>query len=379
MQHTRFDQKQSDADALHDVRHAYDPRFGVWVLKELISRADETLLWRTRFEAGNADGVGRGTMVHFDDEPPAAEAARLAREAIGGTGQIEQLGANGRTSFSLKVSKAVVAFLRHAEEEALMAAEAKRRHATAPRPEPGEITVHERRYAWPAGVIVSGALPFDPTPYEGEIRALVQEMPYLRRLIAGRKGARALFASSDGKAWELRTRYISDRSAHIFHRARIAQGFGLSEEAHWGTVKAEIRRRLLPRANQLLQLASVRRLLDEALARGRRALVIGPWVFWYEPDGGLGWIVKEVGTPKGQSAMNDEATWEAGTILSKNHGRIVVLPYRKADGELVTGYTRNVAGDGPAKPRHRTQYVEIPFDRLDSDLMIGLLGELPYE
>ena len=378
MRHTRFDQKQSPADALHDVRHAYDPRFGVWVLKELVSRPDETLLWRARFEAATDEGAISGPMKHFEDESSAASAAQVARGQLDPTGQIEHLGASGRSSLSLKISKAVVVFLRHAEEEALMAVEAKRRHATAPRPAPEEIVVHERRHNWPASVTMSG-MPFDSHPYEGEIRALIQEMPYLRRLIAGRRGARALFASPDGRAWELRTRLISDRSAHIFHRARIAQGFGLSEEDHWGTVKAEIRRRLLPRANQLLQLASVRRLLDEALAAERRALVIGPWVFWYEPDGGLGWIVKDVGTPLGKSVTNEEAAWEAGTILSKNHGRIVVLPYRKADGERVTGYTRNAAGDGPAHPRHPTQYVEIPFERLDGDLMIKLLGELPYE
>jgi hypothetical protein len=71
----------------------------------------------------------------------------------------------------------------------------------------------------------------------------------------------------------------------IADRARIAEGFGLSAFDHWGRVKGAIRKTLFPRANELLQIAGVRRMLDEALARGVHVLVAGNTVFWYEPSG----------------------------------------------------------------------------------------------
>ncbi|UQV18974.1 hypothetical protein MU852_03655 [Brevundimonas albigilva] len=117
-------------------------------------------------------------------------------------------------------------------------------------------------------------------------------------------------------------------------------------------------------------------MLAEALARGERMLVSNGIVFWYEPDGQLGWMVKSTTSDKGE----DGATlWREGTILSTNHGRLVVLPYIKENGEFVRGHTKNGPGDGRAKPRHPDHYVEIPFRELKGDLMIGLFGELPYE
>jgi hypothetical protein len=61
----------------------------------------------------------------------------------------------------------------------------------------------------------------------------------------------------------------------------------------------------------LLQLASVQRLLAEALARGERVLVSNGIVFWYEDDGGIGWQVKETSSTR----ESDGATvWKEGTI-----------------------------------------------------------------
>jgi hypothetical protein len=45
----------------------------------------------------------------------------------------------------------------------------------------------------------------------------------------------------------------------------------------------------------------------------------------------------------------------------------------------VRGHTKNGPNDGRALPRHPDNYVDIPFSLYDGDLMIGLLGELPYE
>jgi hypothetical protein len=153
-------------------------------------------------------------------------------------------------------------------------------------------------------------------------------------------------------------------------------GFGFSHEAHWGKRKAAIRKILLPRANQLLQLAGVQRMLAEALTRGEKALVCGAFVFWYEEDGSLGWQVKMTHADRGSEGAT---LWKQGTILSTNHGRLVILPYIKEDGEHVRGHTRNAPGDGKALPRHPDHFVDIPFRELSGDLMVGLFGELPYE
>ncbi|WP_198406648.1 hypothetical protein [Paracoccus yeei] len=73
--------------------------------------------------------------------------------------------------------------------------------------------------------------------------------------------------------------HAGEKAALTAERAKIANGFDLSVTAHWGKAKARIRQILLPRANQLLQLASVQRLLTEALARGERVLVSNGIVF----------------------------------------------------------------------------------------------------
>lgn len=99
-------------------------------------------------------------------------------------------------------------------------------------------------------------------------------------------------------------------------------------------------------------------------------------MFWFESDGSLGWQVKQVSET---SSSKSYSIWKEGTIVSKNHGRLVILPYIKENKEFVKGHTKNAPNDGKAKPRHPEQYVELPFEVLEDDLMIGLFGELPYE
>ncbi|WP_234837693.1 hypothetical protein [Sinorhizobium meliloti] len=215
-------------------------------------------------------------------------------------------------------------------------------------------------------------------PYRLDLAEQLAEMPYLKVAKVGRSNNRwshtLLFLGHDG-VWS-KPYHAGEKGALTAERAKIANGFDLSAGSHWGKTKAQIRQILLPRANQLLQLASVQRLLAEAMARGERVLVSNGIVFWYEPEGGVGWQVKAT-----SSTRDSEATtiWKEGTILSTNHGRLVVLPYIKEGGEQVRGHTKNGPNDGRALPRHRDHFVEIPFSLYDGDLMIGLFGELPYE
>lgn len=55
------------------------------------------------------------------------------------------------------------------------------------------------------------------------------------------------------------------------------------------------------------------------------------------------------------------------------------MPLTCIVGEKVQGHTKNAPQDGKALPRHPGQYVTLPFEILDGDLMIGLFGELHYE
>ncbi|WP_246103750.1 hypothetical protein [Yersinia kristensenii] len=119
------------------------------------------------------------------------------------------------------------------------------------------------------------------------------------------------------------------------------------------------------------------RLMDEARRNGQKVLVVGSYVFWFEDKEQVGWSLKEVNNSGITSGGN--AIWKEGTIISKNHGRIVVLPYMKENGEQVKGYTKNAPNDGKALPRYKDEYVELPFEILDGDLMFNLFGELNYE
>lgn len=348
----------SNLTGAYDVRAKFDPRLGIWTLKRLICPPNRDPKWVTLFESGTGP-YGRPMM--FEDGRAVAEAAaQEARRSLRINLDPERLNESGASSQSLKISKAVVSRKRLDEEEDMMRSEAIKRHAATPRVPIEALIIHP-----------------DSEAYREEIVTKTREMPYLRTMMVSRFMTRAVILSKDGVSWGQPWRIRRDHDAAVANRAEISEGFGFGPRLNWSTTKAEIRRILLPRANELLKLASVKRLLDEALAAGKHALVIGSFVFWYETQGQVGWLVKALGSSK--SGGDGDTIWEAGKIVSKNHGRIVVLPYVKENGEHVSGYTKNVAGDGPALPRHPTQYVEIPFDRLEEDAMIKLMGELPYE
>lgn len=346
-----------------DNKRDFDPVLAVWPrpnratdtwwMQELIEQQDGSVKWRDRRIPTDAGHVRLD--IHRTNDAAQTETvalnARYAAEL-----EARDLEPVKKRSLQLKVAKALQAKERLQAEEALMLDQAKARHASTPRPTRSEIELH------PAS-----------EELREELFAKLQDMPYLNVALVG-SPRRALFREK-GQSWT-KPYYVEARKASLLARAEIANGFGFHHGAHWGETKAAIRQILLPRANQLLQLASVKRMLAEALARGERALVSGPYIFWYEPDGRIGWQVK---LTHDSGREGGSTLWKEGTILSKNHGRLVILPYIKEDGERVRGHTRNAPRDGPAKPRHSDDFVEIPFRQLDGDLMIGLMGELPYE
>jgi hypothetical protein len=261
-----------------------------------------------------------------------------------------------KLSLKLKVEKSVASLSRRLNEEKLMLNEAIKRNQKYPKPILSSLIVPDNLPSIQEALFAQ----LTKTPYI-EI-ARLQKLGITLRLEANSKWIKVKHTLTTAK---------------YAYREKIARGFGFSGVPHWGETKAAIRQILLPRANKLLQLSSVKRMLDEALANGHRVLVSGNFVFWFEEKDQVGWIVKEANRP--ESEKDGETLWTEGSILSKNHGRIVVLPYVKENGEFVQGHTKNAPHDGKALPRHKKEYVELPFKVLRDDLMIGLFGELNYE
>jgi hypothetical protein len=262
-----------------------------------------------------------------------------------------------RLSIKLKVEKMITAEGRLMDEESWMLKEAFNRHVNDPRPKVEDLLLSP-----------------DLEKLREPLFKLLQQYPYIRYARLSQFGITLI--RKDDNDWTKKA--VHDRKTAIYcAREKTARGFNLAGTNHWGETKAEIRSALLPRANQLLQETGFKMMLDDALRRGQRVVVCGGFVFWYEDKDSVGWIVMQMG--ESSAGKEGHTLWREGTIISKNHGRIVVLPYVKEGGELVKGHTKNAPHDGKAKLRHPDHYVELPFEVLDGDLMYDLLGRMKYE
>ncbi|MFV1463168.1 MULTISPECIES: hypothetical protein [unclassified Phaeobacter] len=342
-------------DTILAVAPTYDPYYQTWRVEELVFNGEDRPTWRMRLVPTN-EGFVR--MDRYDD----IESMRSYIEALNNSlsEEVGKIGLSGaeQSSLNLKVEKAVQAKNRLFDEERLMEEQAIARDGANEAPSIDHLV-----------------LDLKSEGYRQELYDLLRTIPSLSIAVVGEGGSRRVLFKGSNDTWS-KPYNLTKKHAQTAYRARIANPFGLSALSHWGKTKSEIRRILLPRANELLQLAQVKRLLAEALAQGKKALVCNGLVFWYEEDGDIGWQVKQVSNGK---SGEGEATWFGGTIESRNHGRLVILPYIKTSGEKVRGHTRNAPNDGKAKPRHPDHYLDIPFEVLDGDLMIELMGHLPYE
>lgn len=326
----------------------------VWHLRALKLFPDTQLAWKRHYFD---NGSGHARTAVFSTYAEAISAADEFNQGMEERVKKALDDPQLQTSTILKVEKALKSGRRIRDEEELMEREAIKRNAHLPRPASHDLEL-------------SRGIERLREPLTQQLAAA----PYLQ--LAAFPDFKACLRRTGESKWEYHGA-LDARLSQACFRELTARGYGLSGFDHWGQTKAQIREQLLPRANKLLQLASVRQMLADARSRGQSVLVIGGFVFWYEEDGGPQWVVKSAG---GQSSSSEGTSlWYEGTILSKNHGRIVVLPYIKENGERVQGHTKNSAHDGKALPRHPDQYVTLPFEILDGDLMIGLFGELHYE
>ena len=346
------------SDTILAVWPHYRPLPERWSMQELVDKGELAPIWRERMVPRENDVV---FADWYPDRTSAIAAANAFNSAFSQELSAREMEPVAKRSQELKIDKALQCKQRLQDEEMLMLAEALRRHAADARPDANSLE-----------------LASESEHYRYDLAEELGKMPYLKLAKVGRLNSRraqmVLFKGPDG-IWS--KPYIAkEKTAMIAERAKIAHGFDLSASTHWGKTKSKIRQILLPRANQLLKLASVQQLLTEAFALGERVLVSNGIVFWYEDDGEIGWQVKETSSTR----ESEGATiWKEGTIQSTNHGRLVILPYIKENGEQVRGHTKNGPNDGRALPRHPDRYVDIPFVLYNGDLMIGLLGELPYE
>lgn len=336
------------------ARPSYDFWFERWQVEVLVHKSGEAPKWK------KSGAVVRGHISYADvyKDLTAAEerCALLNAEA---SARIEQEPSEShRISLRLKSEKGLQATKRLAQEEQMMLIHASARKKGVAFNE-AQLLLHKSSEI-----------------YRDLIANELRQFPYLRVVLVRSEGRPFTFFLMKDGSWS--SPQHPTRAGVIFcHRAKIAHGFDLNDWSHWGKTKAVIRQILLPRANELLKLAGIKRLLAEALKEGKKVLVHGNYVFWYESHKNVGWLVKELGSARGSS--DGEALWREGTIISQNHGRIVVLPYIKEDGVKVKGHTKNAPHEGRALPRHPDDIVEIPFSEIDGDLMIGLHGELFYE
>ncbi len=327
----------------------------LWRMWALKLQADGILKWERHY-IDSGDGHAKSEVYQAFKEANAAanEFNRTIRERVASLNLDDDL----KLSISLKAEKNVIAEKRLAQEEQLMLNEAIKRSKSFQKPSIESLVLPKR----------------DGEKYRDGLYQCLCESPKIQ-IVQLPKHHVSLRRKGDFD-WSTSINTNSKTGMYCF-RERIASAFDMSGVEHWGETKAKIRDLLLPRANKLLQISSVQRMLDEALARGQYVIVIGSFVFWYEQGKEVGWTVKSVGSASG--GKEGETLWKEGKIISKNHGRIVVLPYIKENGELVQGHTKNSSKDGKALPRHPDYYLELPFEVLDGDLMIGLFGELPYE
>lgn len=327
-----------------------------WAMYSLRLREDNSLHWYRRF----IEREGRAGLIFsdvYDSYTSATDAALKLNEELKENLETLLLMGIEKVSLRLKVEKALTAKTRLTNEEQLMFEVAIKNHAHDPR-------------------VLSESLIVEPDleSLRSALFEVLCEMPYLRFVYLPLY--RTYLTLLDDNIWMV-GREAAAKASKYFYQERIARGFGLSGAEHWGKTKSAIRGMLLPRANQLLQLSSVKRMLAEARMKGKKVLLVDGFVFWFEEHNQLGWVVKEANDSGAHSKGN--TLWKEGTILSKNHGRIVVLPYIKENGEQVQGHTKNAPHDGKALPRHQDEYVELPFDVLEGDVMRGLFGELHYE
>ncbi|MDI3326790.1 hypothetical protein QKW35_20630 [Pontibacterium granulatum] len=261
-----------------------------WQLHELKLTDDGDLKWYPRCIENES---GHAMIDCYDTYEAATAVSSKLNEAFINSIDSLLLDDHLKASLRLKVDKQITCQSRLLAEEQLMLQEAIRRHHGTPRPSKEDLILSQHH-----------------ENLRDLLHEILSETPYIQCASLPKSGV--ILARSGELDWS-KTIPGNKRAYEKVYRDRIARGFDLCGFEHWGKTKATIRTLLRPRANELLQLASVKRMLDSAYARGERVLISGSFVFWYESNGDVGWTIKEANRSAIDKAGN--TIWKEGTIV----------------------------------------------------------------
>lgn len=215
----RWGDNARDFDTALAVWPNYRPLFDNWLMQELVEQGEKAPIWRDR-RVPTEDGHVRGDV--YPDHATAKSAATLLNRTLRDTLTARDMDAAKKHSLQLKVAKSLQSKERLQDEEELMLAEARRRHASDLRPDPSAIV-----------------LPPESESFRQELSEQLSDMPYLRVVMVGdpaRRWHRSILYLSHDNTWS-KPYTAGERSATKAMRARIANGFGCSADAHWGKTK----------------------------------------------------------------------------------------------------------------------------------------------
>jgi hypothetical protein len=199
------------------------------------------------------------------------------------------------------------------------------------------------------------------------IAVALRETPYLKHVLMEEGGFLRLYVSKDRLVWTEWGRYTKyKRKRQIADRAVITDAFGMDPEDNWGSVRGALLKMLKPSELDMLHRKDVQEALEKARAAGQTLVVIRNLAFWWDEEAGE-WLLREIERYDGATAPGC-TLWVEGPIESTNYGRIIVLPYVKADGTKVVGHTRSSPHEGRAAPRAETKVIRfVVYDELGRD------------
>lgn len=246
----------------------------------------------------------------------------------------------------LKERKAKEAAERHGRQDALLRAAAAAKGAEfAPiDPESVVLAVTERPItdSWTASL-------------QGRIGGVIQDklkrMPYLRHVLFSPADYPQMWTSDDGVTWESPeswkyTKWAVKRS--VADRAEITDAFGIDPLCHWGVTRGKLLRLIKSGWLDLAHRSDVKTALDKARERGIDLVIIQSRAFvWSDSE----WRERDVDRKRSTMQGAGSQAWLKAEIVSRNYGRVIVLPFVRDDGVVVPGHTRNPPHEGKSPPR----------------------------
>lgn len=208
------DLKRSRDDILA-VWPVFKPLHGRWFMQELVEKGKLPPAWRDRYVQGEGDSV---QSEHYPDRTSATASATAFNPQLRTALSARLTDPFQRRSLELKADKGLQSKQRLQDEEALMLAEAIRRHAGDERPDAASLQ-----------------LALESEPYRQDLADQLAAMPYLWIAQVGWEVGRwrkhmLVYRDSAG-VWS-KPYNVGEKAAATSERAKIANGFNLSATAH---------------------------------------------------------------------------------------------------------------------------------------------------